>query len=159
MVNNGYLYRIIQNNNNTKKLFNKKAIKTEYSHNPKYLQHSKQNKLTKIINGNIEKNKTLKIVQCNKDNALFINSIHTINEIIQNHNPDVICLSEANITPDYTRYINMFPEYNFELNLMYNDIGLSRNIIMIRNYIPYMRRNDLENTTICSIWLEVKNYL
>ena len=49
----------------------------------------------------------------------------------------------------------MFSDYNIETNLMYNDIGLSRNILMVRNSIPYNRRTDLEHNLISSIWIEI----
>ena len=47
-------------------------------------------------------------------------------------------------------------DFNLERNLMYNNIGTSRNILMINKKIPYIRRNDLENDITCTIWVQIK---
>ena len=38
---------------------------------------------------------------------------------------------------------------------MSKDTGLSRNLMLIKNGINYKRRQDLENTRTCNIWVEV----
>ena len=48
-----------------------------------------------------------------------------------------------------------FSEYNFELNLMFNNIGISRNLILVRKGLNYKRRFDLENNITCNIWIEL----
>ena len=69
------------------------------------IAHKVHNKYIKIINGNIEKNSCsfskLKVVHCNKGSSLFINSLQTINDIIDNYKPDILCLAEANVTLNY----------------------------------------------------------
>ena len=65
----------------------------------------------------------------------FVNKIPDIHNILQQHRPDVLCISEANINTDISTIINHFLEHNIELNLMYNNIKMSRNAILINKNI------------------------
>ena len=116
----------------------------------KYLQN-KNNKLFRSINGNHEKFNKIKILQYNKGSSNFHNHIHHIQTILQNHEPHILCISEANFKQKYDNGTNYFPGYNLEKNLQYNTIGISRNCILIKNEIKYSRRYDLEDTITCDI--------
>ena len=65
-------------------------------------------------------------------------------------------ISEANIGTNFTDYYNQFCNFNFELNKMYNTIGLSRYALLVNKQIAYKRRLDLDHPNICTIWIEVK---
>ena len=118
----------------------------------------KRNKICHIYNGNItnSQNKSLKFVQWNKGNSHFENKISDIQNVISSQKPDILALSEANLKDNYKIYINQFPEYNFEKNLMFNIANISRNLLLIKKGILYKRRHDLEQQDTCTIWIEVK---
>ena len=71
--------------------------------------------------------------------------MHILDELLDTYKPDILCICEANLTPDFMKYQQKYQEYNFEVSLIYHMIGTSRNIIIIRNNIPYTRRKDHEN--------------
>ena len=56
---------------------------------------NKNNKLNHIINGNRTKNIGLNIIQINKGNSNFEKKIDSMQRIIKNENPDIICISES----------------------------------------------------------------
>jgi len=125
----------------------------EKCHN-KVLQHSNNN-IVKSLIGNKNNNKRLKIMQINKGNSDFINSMEGIQNIISEHSPHIICMSEANIKLKKQTNVDYFKGYTIITNLQYNRIGISRNCIIIRDEIKYSRRLDLENDTTCEIWLQI----
>ena len=109
------------------------------------------NRLTRSINGNRVTNKGLNIIQLNKGNANFETKINSIQRIIDNEKPDIICISESNIKKSKIDNINHFPEYNHELNLMSNNIDISRNSILIKKSLNYKRRYEYESNEVCNI--------
>ena len=119
----------------------------------KQLSH---NRIMKAKNGNIViKNYKLKICHVNKGNSLFKNKIPEIRNIIDEHSPDILCVSEANVVDDLNIYAHDFSDYNFELNMMHMSYSISRNIILIKRGISYHIRPDLENPITCTIWIEL----
>ena len=120
----------------------------------KILQKSK-NKTIKTINGNF-KIKNLKLLLTNKGPAYFENKIDDMSYIIDKFKPDIMAISESNISKKNLTFKNNFSDYNFELNKMYDNYGFSRNALMVKEGISYKRRYDLENNTNCMIWIEIK---
>ena len=114
-----------------------------------------RNKLSHMINGNKVKNHKLNLMQYNKGNANFENKINDINDIMQNHKPDIMCISEANLKASNLNILNNFPDHNIEHNLMSRDIDTSRNILIINKNISYKRRYDLEENFTCTIWIQI----
>ena len=114
-----------------------------------------KNKLNHLINGNKLKNHKLNLMQYNKGNANFENKINDINDIMQNHKPDIMCISEANLKASNLNILNNFPDHNIEHNLMSRDIDTSRNILIINKNISYKRRYDLEENITCTIWIQI----
>merc|ERR1711873_370813 len=51
---------------------------------------------------------------------------------------------------------NKYGEYNIEHTKMSNNTNQSRNIIMIKEDLIYKRREDLEDNTTSTIWIELK---
>ena len=107
--------------------------------------------------GNIPGIKQLKLVQLNKGNSLFKNGIKLLERVITNEKPDILCLSESNINRNDAQHINYFSEYYHELNLNSNQIGISRNSMMIKKGLEYLRRQELEDSNICDIVIEIKS--
>ena len=113
------------------------------------------NKSIHILNGNRSTNKGLNILQVNKGNSFFENKIESIQRLINLEKPDILCISESNARKSRVDNYNHFQGYNHELNLMSNDIDISRNSIMINKNLNYKRRLDLESPDTCNIWLEI----
>ena len=112
----------------------------------------------KILNGNRLDCNKIKIMQYNKGNSSFINHVQHIQNIMDLHEPHIICVSEANIKrKDSNNILNHFPGYNLETNLQYEKIGISRNCIIVKEGIKYSRRRDLEDNINCDIWLQISN--
>ena len=127
---------------------------TEHDHH-RYLQRI-NNKLIKSINGNRNKFNKIKIMQYNKGNSNFSNHTHFFQNILEAHQPHIMCVSEANFKrKDREHYFNDFLGYKIETNLQYEKIGVSRNCILIREGLKYKRRMDLEDETNCDIWIEI----
>ena len=129
--------------------------------NPKCRVYSKNistNKKAKIYNGNINNNnKILKFMQFNKSNSHFQNYKTKLKQILQQDKPDILALSEANIkTSEHLSYLNKIEGYNIETNAMSKFIGVSRNAMLIRNDIKYIRRHDLEHPITSTIWIQIK---
>ena len=166
---NGYNFKICTNNNSTQdyrikvmlkdqkfKIY--KQITTKSKSN--FLKCKKtMNKEAHSKNGNINKftgDKGLKLFHWNKGNAHFQNKISELQILIQEHDPDILCISEANLKGTPTNIGSQFKGYICETNLMHKNVGISRNILFIKRGIPYKRRSDLENKEICTIWIEIK---
>ena len=113
------------------------------------------NKAVEIINGSF-KVKHLKLLHTNKGPAYFENKIDDMAYIIDRYKPDIMAISESNISKRNLNFKNDFNDYNFELNKMYDIYGFSRNAIMVKQGISYKRRYDLENQNNCMIWIEIK---
>ena len=48
-------------------------------------------------------------------------------------------------------------EYYHELNLNSKEIGISRNSVMIKKNLNYVRRLELEDSNVCDIVIELKS--
>ena len=122
-----------------------------------FLQRN-NNKGMKTINGNRANDNKIKIMQYNKGSSNFSNHIHHLQNIINLHDPHIICISEANIKAKDN--VNMFDQllgYNIETNMQYDAIGVSRNCIMVKNGIKYKRRQQFEDKLNSDIWIEISN--
>ena len=139
-------------------LMSSTKIPVEFGHNNDNFEIYLQKHLNETMHakhGNIHKFSKLKLLHVNKGNVHFKNKLTEMRIIIDKFTPDIFSISEANVTKNYTNYTHEFNEYNFELNLMYNNIGISRNILLIRKGIHFKRRYDLEHPSLCNIWIEL----
>ena len=125
-----------------------------YSTFSKYLQIN-NNKISHLNNGNKTVN-NIKLLHTNKGPAFFENKIDDMSFLIDQHKPDIMSISEANINRKNMTFRDQFPDYNFEINKMSEICNFSRNAIMINKSFKYKRRYDLENDRVCIIWIEVK---
>ena len=117
------------------------------------------NKNMHCKNGNIDQTKKkvqkLKLLHVNKGLANFRKKVTEMRILTDKFSPDIFCIAEANVSRDYKDYMSEFSDYHLELSIMFNNIGISRNIILIRKGINYKRRLDLENENLCNIWIEI----
>ena len=107
------------------------------------------------LNGNRQTSKGLNIIQLNKGNSFFEKKVNSIQRIINDDRPDIICISESNIKYSSNDICNHFPGFNHELNVMSETIDISRNSILIKSSLNYKRRYDLEDKNTCEIWVEI----
>ena len=133
---------------------------TQGNHNliPKKVKsksHRKHNKQIKIENGNI---KGLKILHWNKGPSHLINFTHIIDNILEKHNPSILCLNEANIKPEHIKDLE-FTDYKIEVDNLINDRGLARTAVIIHKDVSYTRLTSHEpkNTSTVVLRLGLKN--
>ena len=110
------------------------------------------NKNLHSINGNIPTKNNYQLLHWNKGNSDFHNKINDVLLTIDEHSPDLFSISEANY--NFSNPIQI-KGYNIEVNRLHTFSSFSRSILLIRDNISYKRRNDLENTFISSVWIEV----
>ena len=73
-------------------------------------QHKTRNKLTKIMNGNIN-SKTLKILQWNMGSKYWVRKFEKVQAIVDTERPDIMYITEANLfkaDPDYSLVIENY---------------------------------------------------
>ena len=85
--------------------------------------------------GNRSPKEGFNIIQINKGNSHFDKKINSLQRIIQQDKPDIICISESNIKRSTNDFCNHFPDFNHELNLMSESIDISRNSVLIKSNI------------------------
>ena len=152
-INSYKLYKCLGHVNVTQiiSVYDSISVDSNYS---KYLQ-SINNKNCHSLYGNKRNIYNTKLLHVNKGSSYFHNCVNQMSDIFQNHNPDIACISEANVQIDNMSFMNVFSKYNIEVSLMSNKTQLSRNIILIDKKIKYKRRYDLENDITSTIWIEV----
>ena len=171
-------YKKIKKHKNTKKIKNKKYTKQiTIRMSSKIQKHKKikkqkntkqiisktwspsnknRNSTVKQYNGNIKTN-NLKIMQCNLGNKNWSNKITEIQTIINELNPDICFVTEANLhnsTPNEDRII---PGYKLEYPLTRENPSLeySRIIAIIKENITVQVLKEHMSTDISSIWLKI----
>ena len=85
------------------------------------------------------------------------NKHNDIEDVIASHKPHVLGLSEANIRKGHDLANVQIRDYQLHtaLSLHNENIGVSRVAVYTHKSLVVKRRNDLENDTIASIWLEI----
>ena len=76
-------------------------------------------------------------MQYNKGNSSYSTKEHLLNYNITNHNVDIVCISEANLTETYIKDNNTINGYSCETKPMSDTVDISRNIILVNDRIPY----------------------
>ena len=99
--------------------------------------------------------KNLKILQLNKRDADLHNRIPHINEILNEHKPNLMIINELNLHSKDLITKNQFPNYT----LITDDLGITdqqaRTGILIEKSMRYKRRKDLENHGTSTIWIQI----
>ena len=110
------------------------------------------------INGNKAKKKPIKILHHNKSSALLKNRLDYINHILDEHKPIIAHFCESNNSPLNPKEENI-PGFKKESKLIQangRQAQLSRNMILIKNKVNYIRQWDLEDDQTAVIWIELK---
>ena len=115
------------------------------------IQSGKCNKIN-----NFKQAKFGKIIWWNKGNGDFISKKDEIELILEQHEPIVMGVIEANMNPHCHIPSLQIPGYDLERdNLILSQIR-TRTAVYISNKIQYKRRQDLEIKDTPAIWLEIK---
>ena len=139
MINFTYLKVILFNNKRNYSLYLKK------SHIKRL--HSKYSNRVKTLG--------LKLLHFKKSNSCFNNKVNVIQISIPKLSPDIISISEANLSKNGTLSINQFSAYNFIYDNFWDSLGWSRQLVMIKKYIYFTHCKDLEIPSQAIIWIEI----
>ena len=134
--NKSYCFKIINNIiiKNITKIKNKilfQSIKTSIR---KY-DNKKRNKSIKTLNGNITNNQTIKIMAWNKGLSTALNKKHDIHMILNNDKPEVLFLTEFNLDKNEDINLISHPNYNIELDNLYDKNGMARTAAFIKKIL------------------------
>ena len=114
------------------------------------------NHYSKYTNGN-RKQRGIRICHFNKGNSFLCNRIHEIENIISQHRPNVLGISESNYFKGHDRDSVQIENYNMitSKTLDNPNLNVSRVCVYLHNSLVGKVRNDLMNDTFSSIWVEV----
>ena len=92
-----------------------------------------------------------------------MNRINTIQQIVNQHNPDIFTIHEANIYDTDNLNLIQIQNYNMEIDNLLETNKLARVVTFIKKEIKYTRLQDLESKIEPVIWLQIhqqgnKNY-
>ena len=90
-----------------------KVNKNKTQFNYQHKLQAKRNSIMHSLMGNKQSTYGVKLSHLNKGNSQFPNKINQLQNFIQNHNPDVLSISEANLKCDDVISVNQFPDYFF----------------------------------------------
>ena len=104
-----------------------------------------------------KKNKGIKISHWNKGGSFLINKMPEIRNIISQHHPHILGLSEANLLDVHDQSLADIPDYNLYLcpTIKNPSLKASRVVVYTHKDLVVKMRPDLMSNTYSSIWLEV----
>jgi hypothetical protein len=97
----------------------------------------------------------LKIIQWNKGNIHLTGSLEEIEVLIKIERPDLLALSESMVLQRDTTEEICITGYSLEQADTFSDLAISRNCMHISNTVQYIRRTDLEESPISTVWVEI----
>ena len=114
------------------------------------------NFMTRYTNGN-GKNKGIKICHWNKGGSFLINKMPEIKNIISQHHPHILGVSEANLLADHDVSLVAIQDYNLHVcpTITNPNLKSSRIVVYTHKDIVAKLRPDLMCDRYSSIWLEV----
>ena len=119
-----------------------------------YQSHRKNNKKTKIENGNGRRN-ALKIVQWNLGSKRWENKLEDIKQLIEDFNPDIVSISEANLHCEVEDYKTVIPGYTAVLPNTMLVMGYCRIVMLVREDINFKLEIDYMDSVSASIWISL----
>ena len=120
------------------------------------IEHKKMNKSVKIVNGNRVK-RSLKIMEWNMGSRHWTNKRDDVQEIMDELDPDIMYITEANIfkqDPEYLinidRYKMVYPNTWTNANLEY-----ARIVMLIRTDIIHETMTEMMDDDVSAIWIKI----
>lgn len=124
---------------NTKKIQNNNKIPKKNSKN-----HTKIQKNTP---------QGIKIILWNKGSSKFQKRIPNIKLIINDQNPHIFIINEANINLKQLKETS-FPDYSIETDKLIHTRGQARTIMLIHEAVNYERCHSLEDEDLSTVWIK-----
>ena len=103
------------------------------------------------------RNKGIKIAHWNKGGAFLINKMPDVQNVIQQHHPHILGLSEANLLDTHDQNIVAIPDYTLHVCPTIDNPALrtSRVVVYTHKDVIVKIRPEFMSTNYSSIWLEV----
>ena len=98
--------------------------------------------------------KSLNILQWNKGNARFLNRKDDIRVMIEDHQPHIFGICEANLHHNAHLTSMHIPNYKIEVDNLASQGYRSQIVLYISTSVSYKRRNDLEIPLCAMVWIE-----
>ena len=120
-----------------------------------FLTAKQRNSLVKMQNGNRRGN-GIKILHWNKGPAHLVNKHHDIEAVISEHTPQVLGLSEANLHSRHDLMDVQHDDYDLHVSSTIDNplLKVARVVVYTHQSLKVVRRHDLEDDTVSSVWLE-----
>lgn len=117
------------------------------------ISRKERNKMTHSLQGNRE----LILTHWNMGSSRLVSKIGDIRDYIYHNKPDVFGISESNFTADDSKGEVEVGGYTTILPPMYTDpvLGQARVIVYVRSSLTYKIRDDLMDSRVSSIWIEI----
>ena len=117
------------------------------------ISNKRRNNLIKQSNGN-GKN-TLTICHWNLGSKLWKNKRNQIQALVDQDNPDVLFISEANLDESTTPHESLIQGYNITLPKTVTRNGTARLVLLTRDSLDFKLRDDLMDDIFTNIWLKI----
>ena len=115
------------------------------------------NKKMHSSNGNI-KNHNMKIMSWNTGSSWAENIIDYISHLLATEKPAILAIQELELRQSTELRLMTVPGYNLELDQMYQNLGMARACLYIKQNIKYTRNKELEQPDLPVIWITVHPY-
>ena len=106
----------------------------------------------KIKNGNGNPS-LLKVVSWNLGSRQWHKKVDDVISMVQDHNPDVAAISEANMRAEVDQHMNFIPGYNISTVKDFIEEGVSRLVVLTREGLNFKLLIEKMEAGIASIWL------
>ena len=145
--------KLNEKNKNEKTLLLKIQLKRR--NRASYQSHKERNKSKKIENGNGRMKKALKIVQWNLGAKRWENKIGTMKHLIDDFDPDLICISEANLFTEVEDHLRVIPGYKLILTDTMEAMKYCRLALLIKDEISFKVETEYMDKVTASIWISI----
>ena len=121
-----------------------------------YVYSNLDNHFSKYTNRNRKQN-GIRICHFNKGNSYLCNRIYDVENIVNQHRPHVVGISESNFFKEHDREQVQIENYKFitAKTLENPQLNVSRVCVYLHNSLVGKVRHDLMDDTFSSIWVEV----
>ena len=117
------------------------------------ISNKKRNNLIKQRNGNGKS--SLSICHWNLGSKLWKNKRNQIQALVDQDNPDILFISEANLDDLTPPHESLISGYNITLPKTVTRNGTARLVLLTRENIEFKLRDDLMDDIFTSIWIKI----
>ena len=114
--------------------------------------HKLRNKLTQILHDNGRN--TLKVIHWNAGGIRWENKTDRIKHFIADHNPDIACITEANLDYKVEDYETVIPGYIIVKPNTMDNLRYCRILLLIKEHVNYKIETEFMDNQTASIWIQ-----